>query len=49
MKKLAPLRAKKDATHALQMKLQERINKNRDEELKKIEGQVVTYNSNNYH
>ena len=59
-KKLAPLRAKNDVTHALQLKLHERKksrfelvvtsygrNKNRGE--KNIAGQVLTYNSKNFH
>ena len=63
MKKLAPLRAKNDVTHAHQLKLHERMNKkqievvvtsygrnkNRDDEIKNIAGQVLTYNSKNFH
>ena len=58
-KKLAPLRAKNDVTHAIQLKLHERMNKvavtsygrnkNHDNEIKNIAGQVLTYNSKNFH
>ena len=59
-KKLAPLRAKKDVTHATQLKLHERMNKkqivtsygcnkNHDDEIKNIAVQVLTYNSKNFH
>ena len=59
-KKLAPLRAKNDVTHAIQLKLHERMtkkvavtsygrNKNLDDEIKNIAVQVLTYNSKNFH
>ena len=61
-KKLAPLRVKNDVTHALQLKLHERMNKSRLEvvltsygrnknldEIKNKAGQVLTYNSKNFH
>ena len=57
-KKLAPLGAKNDGTHALQLKLHERMkkqivasyvrNKNPDDEIKNTAGQVLTYNSKNF-
>ena len=52
------LRAKNDVTHAIQWKMHEQKvavtlygrNKNHDEEIKKnIAGQVLTYNSKNFH